>query len=47
MKRKIRPKRRPRPLPVRLKTYRNGGVGMGSRALVHKGEMIDRNTFGN
>ena len=29
----------------RMRTYMNGGVGQGLKAVVHKGEVILRNPF--
>ena len=31
--------------PVRLKSYTNGGVGQGQKALVHTGEIVLHNPF--
>ena len=31
--------------PVRLKSYTNGGVGQGQKAVVHKGEIVLHNPF--
>jgi len=47
MKRRGKRKRKPAPTRPVIKGYRRGGVGEGRSALVHRGEVIMRNPFGN